>query len=495
MSYENYTSHLRKLADVNFANALLQWDQEVFMPEKGAAGRASQQATLSGIAHELATAPALDTILKGLLNDTSLTGLQRSNVERTAKDFEKRNKFSTQFVEEMSMAISAGFQAWQVAKKDNNYSIFEPKLQKLIDLKRREADIAGYDKHPYDALLDDYEPGTTSADVKELFDNFKPGLKVLLDKIFAAPKPDDFFFKQHFDKQAQWDFGIDLLKQMGYDFSAGRQDISAHPFTVSFGSGDVRVTTRVSENDLAEMIWSCIHEGGHALYEQGLPAADYGLPSGEAVSLAIHESQSRLWENNVGRSKGFWQHNYPTLQKTFNTQLGNVPLEAFYKAFNRVEPSLIRTSADELTYHFHIIIRFELELAMVEGTLSAKDLPEAWNAKYKEYLGIDVPNYSQGLLQDVHWSHGSMGYFSTYSLGSLYAAQFYAQAVSEIPGLENSIAAGQTAPLLNWLREKIHNKGRNLTSRQVCELVTGKPLDATYFMDYANKKYGDIYGF
>jgi carboxypeptidase Taq len=430
-----------------------------------------------------------------LLNDTSLTGLQRSNVERTAKDFEKRNKFSTQFVEEMSIAISAGFQAWQVAKKDNNYAIFEPKLQKLIDLKRREADIAGYDKHPYDALLDDYEPGTTSADVKELFDNFKPGLKVLLDKIFAAQKPDDSFFKQHFDKQAQWDFGIDLLKQMGYDFSAGRQDISAHPFTVSFGSGDVRVTTRVSENDLAEMIWSCIHEGGHALYEQGLPAADYGLPSGEAVSLAIHESQSRLWENNVGRSKGFWQHNYPTLQKTFNTQLGNVPLEAFYKAFNRVEPSLIRTSADELTYHFHIIIRFELELDMIEGTLSAKDLPEAWNAKYKEYLGIDVPNYSQGVLQDVHWSHGSMGYFSTYSLGSLYAAQFYAQAVSEIPGLENSIALGQTAPLLNWLREKIHNKGRNLTSRQVCELVTGKPLDATYFMDYANKKYGDIYGF
>ncbi|UPT67919.1 MAG: carboxypeptidase M32 [Sphingobacteriales bacterium JAD_PAG50586_3] len=495
MSYENYTNHLRKLADVNYANALLQWDQEVFMPEKGAAARASQQATLSGIAHELATAPVLGGFIKELLADNTLTALQRSNVERTAKEFEKRNKFSTQFVEEMSMAISAGFQAWQVAKKDNNYAIFEPKLQKLIDLKRREVDLAGYDEHPYDALLDDYEPGTTAADVKELFDNFKPGLKTLLDKIFAAEKPDDSFFKQHFNKDTQWDFGIDLLKQMGYDFSAGRQDISAHPFTVSFGSGDVRVTTRVSESDLTEMIWSCIHEGGHALYEQGLPEGDYGLPSGEAVSLAIHESQSRLWENNVGRSRGFWEFNYPMLQSRFGHQLGNVPLDAFYKAFNRVEPSLIRTSADELTYHFHIIIRFELELAMVEGTLSAKDLPEAWNAKYKEYLGIDVPNYSQGVLQDVHWSHGSMGYFSTYSLGSLYAAQFYAQAVSEVPGLESSIATGQTAPLLNWLRDKIHNKGRNLTSRQVCEMVTGKPLDAKYFMDYANKKYGNIYGF
>jgi carboxypeptidase Taq len=495
MSYNSYTNHLRKLADVNFANALLQWDQEVFMPEKGGAARASQQATLAGISHDLATAPELDTIVNELLAGNTLDQKQRSNVERTAKDFIKRNKFSKEFVEEMSMAISAGFQAWQVAKKDNNYALFEPKLQKLIDLKRREVDIAGYEANPYDALLDDYEPGTTSADVKAVFDDFKPRLKELLAKVFAAPKPDDSFFKQHFDKDTQWGFGLDLLKQMGYDFDAGRQDLSAHPFTVSFGSGDVRVTTRVSESDLAEMIWSCIHEGGHALYEQGLPAADYGLPSGEAVSLAIHESQSRLWENNVGRSKGFWQFNYPKLKQLFPAQLGAVGLDSFYRAFNRVEPSLIRTSADELTYHFHIIIRFELELAMVEGSLQAKDLPEAWNAKYKEYLGIDVPNYSQGVLQDVHWSHGSMGYFSTYSLGSLYAAQFYAQAVKEVPGLETSIATGNTTPLLHWLREKIHTKGRNLTSRQVCEMVTGKPLDATYFMEYANKKYGEIYGF
>jgi carboxypeptidase Taq len=495
MSYEKYTANLRKQADVNFANALLQWDQEVFMPIKGAAGRASQQATLAGISHELATAPELDAIVKELLAGNTLDEKQRSNVERTAKDFEKRNKFSREFVEEMSMAISDGFQAWQIAKRDNNYALFEPKLQKLIDLKRREVDIAGYEQSPYDALLDDYEPGTTAADVKAVFDNFKPQLKGLLDKIFATKKPDDSVFKQHYDKQVQWDFGIDLLKQMGYDFDAGRQDISAHPFTVGLGSGDVRVTTRVSENDLAEMIWSCIHEGGHALYEQGLPAADYGLPSGEAVSLAIHESQSRLWENNVGRSRGFWEFNFPKLQQLFPTQLGATSLDTFYKGFNMVEPSLIRTSADELTYHFHIIIRFELELAMIEGSLSAKDLPDAWNAKYKEYLGIDVPNYSQGVLQDVHWSHGSMGYFSTYSLGSLYAAQFYAQAELEVPGLAAAITQGNTTPLLNWLREKIHNKGRNLTSHQVCEMVTGKPLDAAYFMAYANKKYGDIYGF
>lgn len=495
MSYENYTAHLRKLADINFANSLLQWDQEVYMPTKGAASRASQQATLSGIAHELATAPELEAVVSALTNDATLDEKQQSNVLRTAKDLEKRRKFSVSFVEEMSHAISAGFQAWQVARKDNNYAIFEPKLQKLIDLKRREADIAGYVAHPYDALLDDYEPGTTTEEVKQVFNNLKPQLRGLLDKIFAAQQPDDSFFRQHFDKQQQWDFGIDLLKQMGYDFSAGRQDVSAHPFTVGLGSGDVRVTTRISENDLGEMIWSCIHEGGHALYEQGLPAADYGLPSGEAVSLAIHESQSRLWENNVGRSLAYWKNNYPKAQAIFKEQLGNVPLDAFYKGFNKVVPSLIRTSADELTYHFHIIIRFELELGMIEGSITAANLPQAWNAKYKEYLGIDVPDYSSGVLQDVHWSHGSMGYFSTYSLGSMYAAQFYAQAEQEIPGLEGFIAQGNMQPLLLWLREKIHNKGRNLTSRQVCELVTGKPLDPGYFIAYAQKKYAAIYGF
>lgn len=494
MSYQAYQKYLAKLADISFANALLQWDQEVYMPEKGAAARASQQATLSGLAHEVATSAEGEAIVNTLLNDESLDATQKSNVQRTAIDIAKRKKFSREFVEEMSHAISDGFVTWQTAKRDNNYSLFAPKLQRLIELKRREAEITGYTAHPYDALLDDYEPGTTTADVKAVFDNLKPQLKLLLDKISAAKQHDDSFFKLHYDKQKQWDFGIDLLKQMGYDFTAGRQDISSHPFTVSFGSGDVRVTTRINENDLAEMIWSCIHEGGHALYEQGLPATDYGLPSGEATSLSIHESQSRLWENNVGRSLAFWQYNYPKIQQVFPEQLGAVSLDLFYKAFNKVEPSLVRTSADELTYHFHIIIRFELELAMLDGSLNAADLPAAWNAKYKEYLGIDVPSDTLGVLQDVHWSHGSMGYFSTYSLGSMYAAQFYAKAEKDIPGLNDSIAQGNTAPLLHWLRQNIHNKGRNLTSRQVCEMVTGEPLNPAYFINYATKKYSHIYG-
>lgn len=494
MSYQAYQKYLAKLADISFANALLQWDQEVYMPEKGAAARASQQATLSGLAHEVATSAEGEAIVNTLLNDESLDATQKSNVQRTAIDIAKRKKFSREFVEEMSHAISDGFVTWQTAKRDNNYSLFAPKLQRLIELKRREAEITGYTAHPYDALLDDYEPGATTADVKAVFDNLKPQLKLLLDKISAAKQHDDSFFKLHYDKQKQWDFGIDLLKQMGYDFTAGRQDISSHPFTVSFGSGDVRVTTRINENDLAEMIWSCIHEGGHALYEQGLPATDYGLPSGEATSLSIHESQSRLWENNVGRSLAFWQYNYPKIQQVFPEQLGAVSLDLFYKAFNKVEPSLVRTSADELTYHFHIIIRFELELAMLDGSLNAADLPAAWNAKYKEYLGIDVPSDTLGVLQDVHWSHGSMGYFSTYSLGSMYAAQFYAKAEKDIPGLNDSIAQGNTAPLLHWLRQNIHNKGRNLTSRQVCEMVTGEPLNPAYFINYATKKYSHIYG-
>jgi len=495
MSYQAYKNHLKQLADVNYASALLQWDQEVYMPEKGGSYRASQISTLSGIAHQLATDPAFEKIVADLATDNSLSEQEKSNVLRTKRDIEKRKKFTREFVEEMSHAVSEGFVAWQEAKQKNDYSIFQPKLEKLLELKHREVEIAGYEGHPYNALLDDYEPGTTVDDVKKVFDDFKPKLKALMDKIFAATPPDDALFYRHYDKDKQWAFGIDLLKQMGYDFSAGRQDVSAHPFTISFGAGDVRVTTRVNENDLAEMIWSCIHEGGHALYEQGLPAADYGLPSGEAVSLAIHESQSRLWENNVGRSLPFWQHNYAKLQSVFPESLAAVGLHDFYKAFNRVQPSLVRTSADELTYHFHIIIRFELELELIEGKLTAANLPAAWNAKYKEYLGIDVPTDTQGVLQDVHWSHGSFGYFSTYSLGSLYAAQLFAQAQKEIPGLEDSIAAGNTAPLLLWLREKVHTKGRNTTSRLVCEEVTGQPLNADFFMAYAEKKYSGIYEF
>ncbi len=286
---------------------------------------------------------------------------------------------------------------------------------------------------------------------------------------------------------------MDLLKQMGFDFEAGRQDISSHPFTTNFGPLDVRVTTRVNENDFHEMTWSCIHEGGHALYEQGLLAENYGLPAGEPISLGIHESQSRLWENNVGRCLPYWKGNYKKLVHLFPENLANVDVTSFYKAINLVKPSLIRTNADELTYHFHILIRFEIEKALIENKITVEELPEYWNSKYKEYLGIDVTDDAHGVLQDIHWSHGSFGYFPTYSLGSFYAAQFYAQAKKDIKGLEAEIEKGNMKPLLNWLREKVHHHGRTLTSNELCLKLTGEALNFNHFMSYAKEKYGFIY--
>jgi carboxypeptidase Taq len=298
-----------------------------------------------------------------------------------------------------------------------------------------------------------------------------------------------------YDKSLQWDFGIELLRKMGYDFAAGRQDISTHPFTTSFSGSDVRVTTRINQNDLNEMIWSTIHEGGHALYEQGLPDSEYGLPSGEAISLGIHESQSRLWENNVGRSLPFWKANFEELKSYFPENLAEVSATEFYKAMNIVKPSLVRTAADELTYHFHILIRFEIEKQLMEKALSVNDLPTLWNKKYKEYLDLDVPDDASGILQDIHWSHGSFGYFPTYSVGSFYAAQFFAKAKKDIPELNENIGEPEMKKLLVWLRDNIHIHGRTYNSDEVCVRVTGESLNFNYFMDYARGKYKDIYMF
>ena len=491
--YQKYTELMGKVADVNYAAAVLQWDQEVYMPENGADARARQLASLSGISHELSTDPALGSLLDSLQNDQTLDDRQRRNVKESLRNYTDRKKYSTAFVVEMSKTISQSFQAWQSAKKQSDFSVFAPMLKKLVDLKLQECELLGYTGHPYDALLNQYEPGLTTAATEKLFSEVRDQLVPFVKQIFSKPVPDDSFTNLHYARQPQWDFGIGLLKSMGYDFSSGRQDISSHPFTTNFSSRDVRVTTRINENDLKEMIWSCIHEGGHALYEQGIPESEYGLPSGEYLSLGIHESQSRLWENNVGRSLAYWEHHYPVLQGYFPEQLSGVPLQMMYRSMNKVEPSLIRTNADELTYHFHIMIRFEIEKALMEKKLKVEELPEYWNARYKEYLGIEVESDSKGVLQDVHWSHGSFGYFPTYSIGSFYAAQFMATAVKEIPGLWNDIRSGNTARLLSWLREKIHRHGRLYTAEELCIQVTGEPLRFGHFMQYAKEKYSDLY--
>ena len=491
-SYTKLTQLLQKFSDINYASGLLQWDQEVYMPEKGAEIRARQLATLAGLSHEAGTLPELGKLLQELATDTSLKEKERRNVKEVLRNYNDRIKYSADFVMEMSKTVSEAFQSWQKAKKDNDFTLFAPQLKKLVALKLQECELLGYDEHPYDALLNQYEPGMTTKQLIKLFDEVRKQLVPFVKAIMERPVIDDDFTRLHYPKDKQWNFGIDLLKEMHFDFEAGRQDISSHPFTINFSSRDVRVTTRINENDLCEMIWSCIHEGGHALYEQGLPYDDYGLPSGEYLSLGIHESQSRLWENNVGRSRSFWKKYYPKLQQVFPVQLENISEEQFYKAINKVEPSLIRTNADELTYHFHVMIRFELEVALMEGKVNVDELPALWNSKYRDYLGIDVPDAAHGVLQDVHWSHGSFGYFPTYSIGSFYAAQFFRQAEKEIPELTRQVEQGNLKNLLDWLREKIHSHGRIYTSNELCKMITGKELDFSEFMEYAKGKYGVI---
>jgi carboxypeptidase Taq len=490
-NYNLLKERLRKIADINYASALLQWDQEVYMPEKGAEIRAQQLATLAGISHEEITSAELGQLLNSLIDDAGLTEKELRNVKEALRNYKDRIKYPTSFVIEMSSTVSAAFNAWHAAKTGNDFSLFAPHLQKLVDLKLKECELLGYDAHPYDALINQHEPGCSTAELIAVFEQVKNRLVPFVKQVLANTQPDDSFTRLKYPKDKQWEFGLDVLRNMGYDFTAGRQDISSHPFTINFNSRDVRVTTRINENDLCEMIWSCIHEGGHALYEQGLPFDDYGLPSGEYLSLGIHESQSRLWENNVGRSFEFWSFHYKQLQETFPEQLKGIAQEEFYKAINKVAPSLIRTNADELTYHLHVLIRFEIEVGLMEGNIKVSELPAVWNAKYKAYLGIDVPDDARGVLQDVHWSHGSFGYFPTYSLGSFYAAQFYHAALNEHPEIKSEIKAGKMAGLLQWLRENIHIHGRQFTSQELCRRITGKELDFNEFMTYAEQKFGN----
>jgi carboxypeptidase Taq len=486
--YKEYCEKLGRLADVKYAAAVLQWDQETYLPAKGAEARARQLATLNELSHQLATDKSLESLLINLKAKSDLDFKQKKNVELTFEEFEKQQKFSSGFVRKMSEAVSAAFYAWIEARRQNDFKIYEPALSKLVELKKEEGMIIGFSDHPYDALLDQFEKGSTVKMLDTVFEKVLMPLRELMAEVTAKPQGDRGFLHQNYPKKQQWDWGMYLIKQLGFDLEAGRQDISEHPFTTNFSAQDVRITTRIDENDFANMTWSCIHETGHALYEQGLPAADYGLPSGEFASLSIHESQSRLWENCVGRSRHFWQYYLPVLNEYFPAQLKDISVDRFVGAINRVEPSLIRTEADELTYHFHVYIRYTLEKEVIAGTAAVKDIVSYWNELYAKYLGVEVPDDKRGCLQDVHWSHGSFGYFPTYSLGSFYAAQFWQQCKTDVPGVEEQVSMGNTSLLLNWLRGNIHLHGKTYTSEKLCKKVTGKSLDSNLFIQYLRNK-------
>ena len=493
--YLEYKNRLQKIADIKYAAAVLQWDQETYLPIKGNEARGRQIATLSELAHEQFTAEKTENLLLELLNKNDLGERQKRNVELSWYDYQKNKKLPSSFVRKSTEAINKSYHSWIAARTENSFAKFEQPLQEVIDLKKEEAALLGYSGHPYNAMMNEYDTGLTVAFTDNLFSTLIPQLSTLLNQIKRQPQVNNDFLLNHFDKNIQWNFGMELLKNMHFDFEAGRQDISEHPFTTNFSSEDVRVTTRIDENDFGNMTWSCIHEGGHALYEQGLPKSEYGLPLGEYCSLSIHESQSRLWENCIGRSKSYWEYHFPKLKSHFPDPLKDVNLDFFYKGINKVTPSLIRTEADELTYHFHVLIRYEIEKKLIEGSIQSKDIPSIWNEYYEKYLGVIVPDDKRGCLQDVHWSHGSFGYFATYSIGSLYAAQLWNTINKQKEKIIENLKQGETNLILNWLQHNIFPFGRFYSSDNLCQKATGESLNAEHFINYVNKKYQTIYNF
>ena len=492
--YNTYCAYLREIVAIRASSAVLHWDKEVYMPKQGGNSRAFQLSVLEGIAHEKFTDPAFGTALDKLLNDSSLDQEQLINLERTREDFVKATKLDKAFVEKSTRIISKAFQAWQQARNENNFELFTPLLSQIVDLKREEADKLGYENHPYNALLDHYEPGITVKVLDPLFKDVSRKLLPLVRRISNAEQVDSAFLSRNYEEELQWNFTMDVLRRLNYDFESGRQDRSPHPFTIGIAPGDVRITTRSKADDFGYMLWSSIHECGHALYEQGLPTEHWGTPLGSAASLSIHESQSRFWENHIGRFKSFWVFNYPKLKATFPQALANIDLGAFYRGINKVRPGFIRTESDELHYHFHVMIRYEIEKELMDGSLHVVNLAERWNEAYKAYLGLEVESDKMGVLQDIHWAHGSIGYFPTYSLGSFYASQFYDAAEKSIPNMKDKICQGHYEEILLWLREMIHLRGRKYKSQALCEIVTGEKLSLGSFLNYVKNKYGEIYG-
>lgn len=483
--------------------ALLAWDQETHMPSGAEEERAEQLAWLEGAAHEKAVNPEIGELLAALgCSDANPGGEAALGPDARAflrvlyRNYTREVKLPADLVTETAKAQSLGQSAWVRARGQNDFSAFRPYLERILDLRKQAAACLDPNKKPYDVLLDLFEPGSDEDSVRRVFDPLRKDLTALLAKIRSRPQVDDSFLRKPCPKDAQAAASRYFIQLLGYDLDRGRLDITAHPFTTTVGRADVRITTRYDEGYFLSSLFSTIHETGHALYEQGVnPPPEYaGTCLADGASMGIHESQSRMWENVVGRSRSFWSREYPALRAVLGEVLSGVSLDDFLRGINKVEPSLIRTEADEVTYGLHIILRFEMEAELLSGRLAVEDVPAAWNAKTRDLLGIEPPNDAKGCLQDVHWSAGLFGYFPSYSLGNLYAAQFV-QTMRKDLDLDDRVREGDYAAVLGWLRKKIHTPGAALLPMELCERVTGRTLDAGHFVEYLNRKYSEIYGF
>lgn len=482
--------------------SLLHWDQDTYMP-KGAAGfRAEQLKTLAGIVHKERTSKEFSKALNSLIDiktgsikQKGLSAFQKAALTQWRRDFLLETALPQTFVEEFAKLSSASIFAWEDAKKNNDFKVFLPFLEKILAMVRKKADFIGYKEHPYDALIDQFEPKMTTREVKELFEALKKAVLRVLQMIGSKKQVNDTFLHAKYSVDRQESFNRILLEILGYPQTNGRLDLSVHPFSSTIHPTDSRITTRIMPNLLISNIRSVMHEFGHAFYDMAFKPEDYGSPLGEAISLGMHESQSRWWETRIGLSKPFWKHCLPLLKQHFKGKVADVSLDTFWRAINKVEPSLIRIESDEVTYTLHIILRYELEVALVEGELKAKDIPDAWNAKMKELLGIQPKNNAEGCLQDIHWSMGAFGYFPTYALGNLYAAQFFETFEKELPEWEKCVSQGDLQGIKDWLRRNIHHYGRVYSSKELVKKVTKKPFSITPFATYLEEKYANIYGY
>ena len=490
--YVQFLRLARELYDLEHAQGLLSWDQETNMPVRGAEQRARSTGLLAGIRHEKLTCDRfIDAV--GELACEDLRGDAAVNVRLLKREQDRALRIPQELVVELSETQSRSHEVWVGAREQSDFEIFAPWLRKILELQKRVADLVGYEGSIYNAFLDEFEPYARVEEVNPVLSELRDRLIPLVERILSSGTAPKDILSGDFPVEAQRSFGRHVMTDMGFDDEAGRLDESVHPFCSGLAPTDVRLTTRYSSGQMTESLFGIIHECGHGLYEQGLPEEALGTPLCQAVSLGIHESQSRMWENMIGRSREFWEHYLPLLKQYFPGQLEGVTVDDFYAAINQVKASHIRVEADEVTYNLHILLRFELEQALVADDIEVAELPHHWNRLMQQYLGMRPKNDAEGVLQDIHWSAGLIGYFPTYSLGNLYAAQFFDSAARAVPDLMAAAGQGNFAELRDWLGESIHQRGSRLQASELILEVTGKPLVTEYLVDYLESKYGELY--